>query len=381
MSEIATSLVELIETVSAKRILGTPPPEDRGLAEPMPMPFLALVAQTQMKIALLLSLINPAINGVLLIGPRGTGKTSAVRGLLGLLPMVERSSCAYGCLPEDIEVDGIDAVCPDCAKKYGEGQPLTHPSPVQLVELPLNARIEDVVGGLDERTAPNTRMLIHRGILSRADRNLLYIDEVNLLTNDIVDAILDAAAQGLYTVRRGPVAATYRARFVLIGSMNPEEGRLRPQILDRFGLRLIVHGLTDPADRLEAYRRTQAYVTSPRTTIATYADETAAARADIQAARQMLPNVELTREAELFGLELVRRMQIDSLRAEITMFEGARAYAAADNRPAVTPADVRAVAPLALRLRRSTYMVDYFKTQQVEEKEINSLLDDLMPSA
>ena len=380
MPELVSSLMELVEMASAKKILDTAPPEDRGLAEPMPMPFLALVGQTEMKIALLLALINPAISGVLLIGPRGTGKTSAVRGLLGLLPLVERSSCAYGCLPEDVEVDGLDAICPDCAKKYGEGQPLTHASPVQLVELPLNARLEDVVGGLDERAAAHTRMMVHRGILSRADRNLLYIDEVNLLSNEIVDAILDAAAQGVYTVRRGPVAATYRARFALIGSMNPEEGRLRPQIFDRFGLRLIVHGLNEPADRLEAYRRTRAYLNNPRAAVAAYADETRAARADIQSARQLLPKVALTPEAEQAGLDLVRHMQIDSLRAEITLFEAARAYAAADNRLQATPADVRRVAPLAVRLRRSVFIVDYFKSQQVEEKEIKGLLDDIVPN-
>src|SRR6266498_3956262 len=117
------------------------------------------------------------------------------------------------------------AVCPDCAKKYGEGQPLTASDQVRLIELPLNAKIDDVVGGIDERAIAHERLRVRRGILAQADRNLLYIDEINLLPDEIVDAILDAAAQGTYTVRRGPVSATYRARFVLIGSMHPEEGR------------------------------------------------------------------------------------------------------------------------------------------------------------
>src|SRR5258708_4884568 len=138
---------------------------------------------------------------------------------------------------------------------------------------------------VDERAAVANRMQIQRGILSQADRNLLYIDEVNLLPNENVDAILDAAAQGVYTVRRGPVSATYRARFVLIGSLNPEEGKLRPQILDRFGLRLTIRGLADPAERLEAYRRVRAYLTSPPAMSATYADQTLAAPPAIQAAR------------------------------------------------------------------------------------------------
>jgi magnesium chelatase subunit I len=247
------------------------------------------------------------------------------------------------------------------------------------VELPLNARLDDVVGGLDERTAIHQRMQIRRGILAHADQNLLYIDEVNLLTNEIVDSILDAAAQGIYTVRRGPLAATYRARFVLVGSMNPEEGKLRPQILDRFGLRLVVRGLVSPDERLEAYRRVRTYLNNPLATIAAYADQTLAVRHEIQSARNLMPQVKLTPEAEQAGLDVVRRIEIDSLRAEITLFEGARAYAAADGRTAVTPADIRTVAPMAVRLRRSPYMVEYFNAQQNEEKEISQLLDEVIP--
>ncbi len=162
---------------------------------------------------------------------------------------------------------GIDAVCPDCAKKYAEGKPLSALDRVRLIELPLKSQLEDVVGGIDERLAlSHERLRIRRGILAQADRNLLYIDEINLLANHIVDAILDAAAQGSYTVRRGPISATYHARFILVGSMNPEEGGLRPQILDRFGLRVIVRGLDDLSETLEAYRRVQAYLANPRGT-------------------------------------------------------------------------------------------------------------------
>ena len=156
-----------------------------------------------MKYALLLALINPAIGGVLLIGPRGTGKTTAVRGLVDLLPEIPRSLCYYGCLPEDIETGGIDAVCPNCAKKYARGEPLAAMDKIRLVELPLNARIEDVVGVADENEIGQELPRLHRGILAHADRNLLLVDEVNLLADDVIDAILDAAAYGSYTVKRG----------------------------------------------------------------------------------------------------------------------------------------------------------------------------------
>lgn len=373
------TLRELIDYVSGKSL----PPievEEGGKAESLPFPFLAIVGQQEMKLALLLGLINPNVGGILLIGPRGTAKTTAVRSLLDLLPSVERSLCYYGCLPEDVESGGLDAVCPDCASKYAEGIPLTAPDRVRLIELPLNARIEDVVGGIDERAAvTNERLRVRRGILAQSDKNLLYIDEINLLSDDIVDAILDAAAAGTYTVRRGPVSATYRARFVLIGSMNPEEGRLRPQILDRFGLRIIVKGLEIPEERLEAYRRVQLYLSSPRAMIGQYSEEMIAAAEEIKSARSLLPKVTISDKVARPAIAMAQKMGIDSLRAEITWFEAARAYSAADGRTQVSHEDLQVVAPMCLRLRRSAFMSEYFTNQQSEEVEMRKLLTNLNP--
>lgn len=376
MTQHARTLTELLSAAGAKRILEAPLTEDLGLAEGLPFPFLALVGQSEMKLALVLSLINPNVDGVLLIGNRGTGKSTAVRGLIDLLPEVNRSLCPYGCLPEDIETGGIDEVCPDCARKYGEGESLTYRDSVQLIELPLNAGLEDVIGGLDSRNGAHRRHRLNRGILARADRNLLYIDEVNLLNDEIVDAILDAAAQGAYTVRRGTLAATYRSRFVLIGSMNPEEGRLRPQILDRFGLRVLVSGLKGKRQRLEAYRRTIAYRANPLQVVREYANVTALMREELQAAREAMPKVGLTKATERYGLDLIKQMGIDSLRAEITLFEAARARAVADGRQKASTKDIRAVAPIAIRLRRSEFMDDFFKAQSKEQRRLQRVLKE-----
>jgi len=374
------SLQELIDIVSGRNFQPVRAQGDAGLAEKLPFPFLALVGQEEMKLALALALINPLLGGVLLIGPRGTGKTTAVRSLVDLLPEAPRSLCYYGCMPEDLESGGIDAVCPECAQKYAEGRPLAAMDPVRLIELPLNSRLEDVVGGIDERAAVHERMRLRRGILAQSDRNLLYIDEVNLLSDDVVDVILDAAAQGSYTVRRGPVSATYRARLVLIGSMNPEEGRLRPQIMDRFGLRVMVSGLAARAERLEAYRRVHAYQQNPRAMTSQYQAETQAACAEIQSARDLLPQVEIPQDVAQLGLNWIEQLKIDSLRAEITLFEAARAYAAADGRTEVTPDDLKQVGVMALRLRRSEFMSDYLDQQAKEESEIYQLLNSSFKS-
>ena len=374
------SLRELLERASHRAIDTQTVSEDPGISESNPFPFLGIVGQADMKLALLLNLINPVIGGVLLVGPRGTAKTTAARSLLDILPDIERSLCQYGCLPMDIETGGIDAVCPNCARKYGLAEPLSRTERAQMVELPLNARLEDVVGGIDERSSIHHRLRLKRGILAQADQNILYVDEVNLLPDEIVDAILDAAALGRYTVRRGPMSATYRANFTLIGSMNPEEGNLRPQMLDRFGLRVIVHGLNDPQERLDAYQRAVSHRNNPLKIISQYAEDTDLLRNEIIAARQNLPKVILPKEISNAGLDLIRALEIDSLRAEITMFEAARAHAAADNRTLVSLDDLQRVIPMSLRLRQSQFIRNYIEERMQEDQELMAQMKERLSS-
>ncbi len=338
-------------------------------------PFLAIVGQEEVKMALILAVLNPMVGGVLLIGPRGTGKTTAVRGLVELMPPIQRSRCLYGCEPQMAQSWGMDAICPDCAQKLARGEDIMGLDRMRLIELPLNARLEDVVGGIDERIAlEQKRVRLNRGILSYAHRNVLYIDEVNLLADEIVDAILDAAALGYYNVRRGPLVGTYQARFTLIGSMNPEEGNLRPQIMDRFGLRVIVSGLAEAEERLEVYRRVRAFADNPHQFLALYGPETAAFTEELVQAKELLPEVTVTPEAGQMTLDLVNTLQIASSRAEIVTLEAARAHAAADGRTEATVEDVSAVAPMALRQRRSQFMVDYFGESEKEEEEIRAIM-------
>ncbi len=377
MSEQTSALLRILSGAGAQRILTAAAPE-LGLSDAPPYPFMAVVGQFEMRIALLLSVINPAVGGVLLIGPRGTGKTTAVRSLTGILPDVEVSDCEDGALPGDMANPNAAVLYPDCYETFKNGGSISHYDAVRIVELPLNARLEDVVGGINERIAvQQNRVRLERGILARADNNLLYIDEVNLLDDEIVDAILDAAAQGRYTVRRGAMAGTYRARFVLIGSMNPEEGRLRPQIMDRFGLRVSVRGLTDKAERLEVYKRVRDYRQHASAFVKSWERVTAATREEVMLARELLNETTLADEAVEIGLALVHDLDIDSHRAEYTMFEAARAYATADGRDVATVADIRAVAPMALRQRRSEFMANFFENQQIEDDQIRTQIDHL----
>jgi magnesium chelatase subunit I len=322
----------------------------------LPFPLLALVGQPELKTALLLGLINPQVGGVLLSGPYGVGKTTAVRSLLDLMPLVERT-------------DDDDA-----------GELRTYVERMRLVELPLNARLEDVVGGVNERVAlEQQRVMLEAGILARAHRNLLYVDEINLLDAAVVDAILDAAAQGRTLVRRGAMVRLYPAQFFLIGSMNPEEGSLRPQILDRFGLRVWVSSLDDPQARLEVYRRAQAFRADPALFRRAYAAETAALAEEIESARAILPHVRVPPELEVLALRLVQDLRVPSHRAEIALLEAARARAAADFRTSVNADDLRTIAPLALRQRQSAMIDTYAQQIAAERTMIEHAFDQIAP--
>jgi magnesium chelatase subunit I len=377
MGKPVSKLLEILTTQSpAAKVIRARMP-DQGLADSTHLPFLAMVGQYEMKLALTLALINRQIGGLLLIGPRGTGKTTAVRGLTELMPSVRRSLCVHGCEEEAAFNLGIDAVCGDCAIKIGHGEPITRLEPMRLNELPLNARLEDVVGGVNERVAlEQNKISLTRGILSNADQNLLYIDEVNLLDDAIINAILDASAQGVFTVRRGPLAATYRSRIFLVGSMNPEEGGLRPQIQDRFGLRVIVRTLESEDDRLEAYRRSIAFRQNPHKFIADWQHMTVLTRADIQNARDLLPSVGFVRGVERTGIRWIQQLKIESQRSEIALFEAARAYAAADQRDKVNLRDLRIVASMALRQRQSEFITRYIETQAEEDRQLQEIIQN-----
>jgi magnesium chelatase subunit I len=312
-------------------------------------PFSALVGQDEMTRSLLLVSIDPGIGGVLVFGDRGTGKSTAVRGLARLLPpMSVLADCAYGCDPNV----SVDHWCEDCRQRYTKHLPKLRAAPVPVVDLPLGATEDRVVGALDlQRALSDGVKAFEPGLLARAHRGFLYIDEVNLLEDHLVDLLLDVAATGVNVVEREGLSVRHPARFVLIGSGNPEEGELRPQLLDRFGLSVEVETPRDLKNRIEVVRRRDAYERDPAGFCAQWKREDNRLRRKLMRAREQLDSVIVGDEILELAATLCMALGTDGLRGELTLMRTARALAALKGHSVVTVDDLRAVAPSALRHR------------------------------
>ncbi|MBC6407570.1 MAG: magnesium chelatase ATPase subunit I [Rhodobacteraceae bacterium] len=308
-------------------------------------PFSAIVGQDQMKQAMILTAIDPGIGGVLVFGDRGTGKSTAVRALAALLPPIEQVA---GCPVNS----ATRAECPDWADIRDETI-VERPTPV--VDLPLGATEDRVVGALDiERALTRGEKAFEPGLLARANRGYLYIDEVNLLEDHIVDLLLDVAQSGENVVEREGLSIRHAARFVLVGSGNPEEGELRPQLLDRFGLSVEVTSPTDVEQRIEVIRRRDAFDCARVKFMATWERADAGIRARILAARAALSGIETPAAILRDCAELCVALGSDGLRGELTLLRAGRALAAYQAASTITRGHLRGVAPSALshRLRR-----------------------------
>tara|TARA_Y100001968_G_scaffold304059_1_gene318746 strand:- start:148 stop:1167 length:1020 start_codon:yes stop_codon:yes gene_type:complete len=313
-------------------------------------PFSAIVGQDEMKLALQIGACDPSIGGVLVFGDRGTGKSTAVRALASLLPKISSvQGCAYNCDPQK-----IDPNCPSCSD-LDEEHLSSGDIVVPVVDLPLGATEDRVVGALDiERALADGEKVFEPGLLARANRGFLYIDEVNLLEDHLVDLLLDVAASGENIVEREGLSIRHAARFVLVGSGNPEEGELRPQLLDRFGLSVEVRTPNNVGDRIEIMRRRDQYERDAEAFVHAWKRKNAALRSKISRAKDRLLGVELSDEMLEKISALCVALGTDGLRGELTMIRASRSIAALRQADVVALKDVRAAALIALphRMRR-----------------------------
>ncbi|SFC07598.1 putative cobaltochelatase [Spirosoma endophyticum] len=333
----------------------------------MTYPFSALVAQQKLKQALLLCAVNPGIGGVLIRGEKGTAKSTAARGLADIMPPIPRvAGSRFNCPPEE----PLD-LCEACQQLDWQVEDVAVP----FVNLPLGATEDRVVGSLDlEGVLVERKKKLQPGLLATAHRGILYIDEVNLLPDHLVDVLLDVAAMGVNTIQREGLSMSHPARFTLIGTMNPEEGNLRPQFLDRFGLMVDVDAPRDVAERTEVVRRRIAFDSDPTAFAAKWADQQQALHNQIQKARKLLPSVTLADGLLTLISQLCTELNVTSLRADIVMYKTALTLAALAGRTDVTADDIRQAAELALVHRQ--------RKKPFEESRLpDNKLDELMQQA
>ncbi len=307
-------------------------------------PFSAIVGQNELKTALILNVIDPSIGGALIMGEKGTAKSTAVRALAALLPSYEANICHSGCDPRGHHL------CSDCESATDTP---TETRQMRVVELPLGTSEDRLVGSLDlEAALHHGKKRFEPGILAAANRNFLYVDEVNLLDDHLVDLLLDAAAMGTVHVEREGVSFRHPSRFVLVGSMNPEEGDLRPQLLDRFGLCVDVKALREASDRLAVLTRRMDFDKDHESFLVRYDDEQRSLAAKIADAKEMLPKVKLSEQVLMQIVSICAKLGLDGHRGDITLCRAATAQAAYDGCDSVEAKHIRAVASMVLLHRQ-----------------------------
>ena len=331
-------------------------------------PFTAIVGQTAMKRALLLNAVNPKIGGVLVRGKKGTAKSTAVRSLAGLLPSVTVvQGCPYNCSPEERQ-----GLCTRCDPQAGEVQPVVRQIPI--IDLPVGATEDRLVGSLDIEEAIKTgNRVFEPGLIAATHRGILYIDEVNLLNDHLVDILLDAAAMGRNYVEREGISVTHRSEFILVGTMNPEEGDLRPQLLDRFGLAVEVEGRFTPEERQEVVKRRIAYEADSQGFMAEWSQAEVEERERVLRSQKLLPQVIVSDDILTLITAICAEYDVDGMRGDIVMYKTAATIAAYEDRTEVNAEDVREAANLALlhRQRRQPFQQPNLATEQLD-----SMVDD-----
>jgi len=334
-------------------------------------PFTAIVGQEKMKEALILNIINPSLGGVLIRGEKGTAKSTLVRALANLLAEREENSCEFHCEP-----DKIDNYCSQCSEKYLKGEKIEkHKSTMKVINLPISATEDRVVGTLDIEYAIKTgEKKFEKGILAQSNRNILYVDEINLLDDHIVDVLLDSAAMGVNTIEREGISYSHPAKFVLVGTMNPEEGDLRPQLLDRFGLVVDVIGERETSKRVEVIKRRLDFEAEPEKFIKKYLAEEEELKNRIENSKKILENIKCSDEIYELAAKISIALNVDGHRADIAVVKTAITIAAFENREEVIKEDILRAAVLALphRMRKTPFEDGILDEEQIE-KLVNSL--------
>mgnify|MGYP000498057670 FL=1 len=334
-------------------------------------PFTAIVGQDDMKRALTIAAVDPGIGGVLVLGERGTGKSTTIRALAALLPKIDVvKGCPYQCDPHQPQ----PGLCDFCAKS--SATPTTTTMTIPVVDLPLGSTEDRVVGALDiERALVNGEKAFQPGLLAQANRGFLYVDEVNLLEDHIVDALLDVAASGENVVEREGLSIRHPAQFVLVGSGNPEEGELRPQLQDRFGLSVDVRTPSDVPTRVEIIRSREAFDKDRSAFRKRWARKESTLRRRIQRAREALDSVDTPANLLETAAKLCLALGTDGLRGELTLVRSARALAALNNDSTATLEHLKAIAPSVLRHRLRRDPLDESSADIRVERVISELFN------